>query len=44
MRHPQEVNRYHPFLSPSRGKLDTEAQPGQTSSKLQGHQDVTLYK
>ncbi|OPJ68020.1 sterol regulatory element-binding protein cleavage-activating protein [Patagioenas fasciata monilis] len=44
VRHPQEVNRYHPFLSPSRGKLDAEAQPGQTSSKLQGHQDVTLYK
>ncbi|KAK2519582.1 sterol regulatory element-binding protein cleavage-activating protein [Columba livia] len=44
VRHPQEVNRYQPFLSPSRGKLDAEAQPGQTSSKLQRHQDVTLYK
>ncbi|XP_009321415.1 PREDICTED: sterol regulatory element-binding protein cleavage-activating protein isoform X2 [Pygoscelis adeliae] len=44
VRHPQEANRYHPFLSSSGGKLDAEAQPDQASSKLQGHQDVTLYK
>uniref|UniRef100_A0A8C8AG59 Sterol regulatory element-binding protein cleavage-activating protein n=1 Tax=Otus sunia TaxID=257818 RepID=A0A8C8AG59_9STRI len=44
VRHPQEANRYHPFLSPSSGKLGAEAQPDQASSKLQGHQDVTLYK
>ena len=44
VRHPQEANRYHPFLSSSSGKLDAEAQPDQASSKLQGHQDVTLYK
>ncbi|NXG64920.1 SCAP protein, partial [Hemiprocne comata] len=42
-RHPQEANRYQPFLASSRGKLDAEAQPGPASSKLQGHQDVTLY-
>ncbi|XP_010017192.1 PREDICTED: sterol regulatory element-binding protein cleavage-activating protein, partial [Nestor notabilis] len=44
VRHPQEANRYHPFLSSSSGKLDAQAQPDQASSKLQGHQDVTLYK
>ncbi|KAM6208947.1 sterol regulatory element-binding protein cleavage-activating protein isoform 2-T4 [Sarcoramphus papa] len=44
VRHPQEANRYHPFLSSSSGKLHAEAQPDQASSKLQGHQDVTLYK
>ncbi|XP_010287559.1 PREDICTED: sterol regulatory element-binding protein cleavage-activating protein, partial [Phaethon lepturus] len=44
VRHPQEANRYHPFLSSSSGKLDAETQPDQASSKLQGHQDVTLYK
>ncbi|XP_075560685.1 sterol regulatory element-binding protein cleavage-activating protein [Pelecanus crispus] len=44
VRHPQEANRYHPFLSSSGGKQDAEAQPDQASSKLQGHQDVTLYK
>ncbi|NXF55028.1 SCAP protein, partial [Oceanites oceanicus] len=43
VRHPQEANRYHPFLASSSGKLDAEAQPAQASSKLQGHQDVTLY-
>ncbi|NXW11000.1 SCAP protein, partial [Fregetta grallaria] len=43
VRHPQEANRYHPFLASSSGKLDAEAQPDQASSKLQGHQDVTLY-
>ncbi|XP_051466953.1 sterol regulatory element-binding protein cleavage-activating protein [Apus apus] len=43
-RHPQETNRYHPFLASSGAKLDAEAQPGPASSKLQGHQDVTLYK
>uniref|UniRef100_A0A3Q2U846 Sterol regulatory element-binding protein cleavage-activating protein n=1 Tax=Gallus gallus TaxID=9031 RepID=A0A3Q2U846_CHICK len=44
VRHPQEANRYHPFLSSSGGKLNAEAQPDQTSSRLQGHRDVTLYK
>uniref|UniRef100_A0A8C2TDL7 Sterol regulatory element-binding protein cleavage-activating protein n=1 Tax=Coturnix japonica TaxID=93934 RepID=A0A8C2TDL7_COTJA len=44
VRHPQEANRYHPFLSSSAGKLNAEAQPDQTSSRLQGHRDVTLYK
>uniref|UniRef100_A0A663M5S9 Sterol regulatory element-binding protein cleavage-activating protein n=1 Tax=Athene cunicularia TaxID=194338 RepID=A0A663M5S9_ATHCN len=44
VRHPQEANRYHPFLAPNSGKLGAEAQPDQASSKLQGHQDVTLYK
>uniref|UniRef100_A0A8C3PS70 Sterol regulatory element-binding protein cleavage-activating protein n=1 Tax=Calidris pygmaea TaxID=425635 RepID=A0A8C3PS70_9CHAR len=44
VRHPQEANRYHPFLSSTGGKLDAGAQPAQASSKLQGHQDVTLYK
>ncbi|XP_025945487.1 sterol regulatory element-binding protein cleavage-activating protein isoform X1 [Apteryx rowi] len=44
VRHPQEANRYHPFLSASGGKLDAEAQPDQASPKLQGHRDVTLYK
>ncbi|XP_064361688.1 sterol regulatory element-binding protein cleavage-activating protein isoform X2 [Dromaius novaehollandiae] len=44
MRHPQEANRYHPFLSASQGKLDAEAQPDRASPKLQGHRDVTLYK
>ncbi|XP_014811260.1 PREDICTED: sterol regulatory element-binding protein cleavage-activating protein [Calidris pugnax] len=44
VRHPQEANRYHPFLSSTGGKLDAGAQPDQASSKLQGHQDVTLYK
>ncbi|XP_033929835.1 sterol regulatory element-binding protein cleavage-activating protein-like [Melopsittacus undulatus] len=44
VRHPQEANRYHPFLSSSSGKLDAQTQPDQASSKLQGHQDVTLYK
>ncbi|XP_069715240.1 sterol regulatory element-binding protein cleavage-activating protein [Phaenicophaeus curvirostris] len=44
VRHPQEANRYHPFLASSSGKLDAEAQPDQASSKPQGHQDVTLYK
>ncbi|KAM4685887.1 sterol regulatory element-binding protein cleavage-activating protein isoform 2-T5 [Amazona ochrocephala] len=44
VRHPQEANRYHPFLSSSSGKLDAQAQLDQASSKLQGHQDVTLYK
>ncbi|XP_068790087.1 sterol regulatory element-binding protein cleavage-activating protein isoform X1 [Struthio camelus] len=44
VRHPQEANRYHPFLPASSGKLDAEAQPDQASPKLQGHRDVTLYK
>nr|XP_009937862.1 PREDICTED: sterol regulatory element-binding protein cleavage-activating protein [Opisthocomus hoazin] len=44
VRHPQEANRYHPFLSSSSGKLGAGAQPDQASAKLQGHQDVTLYK
>ncbi|KFV06038.1 Sterol regulatory element-binding protein cleavage-activating protein, partial [Pterocles gutturalis] len=44
VRHPQEANRYHPFLSLSGGKPGAEAQPDQAFSKLQGHQDVTLYK
>ncbi|XP_062424640.1 sterol regulatory element-binding protein cleavage-activating protein [Rhea pennata] len=44
VRHPQEANRYHPFLSASSGKLDAEAQPDQAPPKLQGHRDVTLYK
>ncbi|XP_010158350.1 PREDICTED: sterol regulatory element-binding protein cleavage-activating protein-like [Eurypyga helias] len=44
VRHPQEANRYHPFLSSSSGKLDARAQPDRASSKLQGHRDVTLYK
>ncbi|XP_071590607.1 sterol regulatory element-binding protein cleavage-activating protein isoform X2 [Heliangelus exortis] len=44
VRHPQEANRYHPFLAANGGKLGAEAQPDQASSKLQGHQDVTLYK
>ncbi|XP_021237803.1 sterol regulatory element-binding protein cleavage-activating protein [Numida meleagris] len=44
VRHPQEANRYQPFLSSSGGKLNAEAQPDQASSKLQGHRDVTLYK
>ncbi|NWW87622.1 SCAP protein, partial [Rhynochetos jubatus] len=43
VRHPQEANRYHPFLSSSSGKLDAGAQPDRGPSKLQGHQDVTLY-
>ncbi|XP_048807864.1 sterol regulatory element-binding protein cleavage-activating protein [Lagopus muta] len=44
VRHPQEANRYQPFLSSSGGRLNAEAQPDQTSSRLQGHRDVTLYK
>ncbi|XP_054246249.1 sterol regulatory element-binding protein cleavage-activating protein [Indicator indicator] len=44
LRHPQEANRYHPFLSASAGKLDAEPQPDPAKAKLQGHQDVTLYK
>ncbi|XP_031464132.1 sterol regulatory element-binding protein cleavage-activating protein isoform X2 [Phasianus colchicus] len=44
VRHPQEANRYQPFLSSTGGKLNAEAQPDQTSSRLQGHRDVTLYK
>ncbi|XP_053913204.1 sterol regulatory element-binding protein cleavage-activating protein [Cuculus canorus] len=44
VRHPQEVNRYHPFLASSAARLDAEVQPDQTSSKLQSHRDVTLYK
>ncbi|XP_072186525.1 sterol regulatory element-binding protein cleavage-activating protein isoform X2 [Excalfactoria chinensis] len=44
VRHPQEANRYHPFLSSSGGRLNAEAQPEQTSPRLQGHRDVTLYK
>ncbi|KAM6141993.1 sterol regulatory element-binding protein cleavage-activating protein [Phoenicopterus ruber ruber] len=44
VRHPQEANRYHPFLSSSGGKLDAGARPDPAASKLQGHQDVTLYK
>uniref|UniRef100_A0A8C9FA11 Sterol regulatory element-binding protein cleavage-activating protein n=1 Tax=Pavo cristatus TaxID=9049 RepID=A0A8C9FA11_PAVCR len=44
VRHPQEANRYHPFLSSTGGKLSAEAQPDQTSSRLHGHRDVTLYK
>ncbi|XP_050189783.1 sterol regulatory element-binding protein cleavage-activating protein [Myiozetetes cayanensis] len=43
VRHPQEASRYHPFLASSRGDPDTGAQPDHTA-KLQGHQDVTLYK
>ncbi|XP_064502824.1 sterol regulatory element-binding protein cleavage-activating protein [Pseudopipra pipra] len=43
VRHPQEASRYHPFLASSRGDADTGAQPDHTA-KLQGHQDVTLYK
>lgn len=44
MRHPQEANRYHPFLASSGAKLGAAAQPDQASPKLQGHRDVTLYK
>uniref|UniRef100_A0A6G1RLM3 Sterol regulatory element-binding protein cleavage-activating protein n=1 Tax=Hypotaenidia okinawae TaxID=2861861 RepID=A0A6G1RLM3_9GRUI len=44
VRHPQEANRYQPFLPAGSGKLGAEAQPDQTSSRPQGHQDVTLYK
>uniref|UniRef100_A0A8B9E100 Sterol regulatory element-binding protein cleavage-activating protein n=1 Tax=Anser cygnoides TaxID=8845 RepID=A0A8B9E100_ANSCY len=44
VRHPQEANRYHPFLASSSEKLGAAAQPDQASSKLQGHRDVTLYK
>ncbi|OXB69972.1 UNVERIFIED_CONTAM: hypothetical protein H355_000508, partial [Colinus virginianus] len=44
LRHPQEANRYQPFLSSGSGKLNAEAQPDQASSRLQGHRDVTLYK
>ncbi|KAM6087147.1 sterol regulatory element-binding protein cleavage-activating protein isoform 1-T3 [Chlamydotis macqueenii] len=44
VRHPQEANRYHPFLSSGGGKLGAEAQPDRASAKLHGHQDVTLYK
>ncbi|KAM6314553.1 sterol regulatory element-binding protein cleavage-activating protein [Aegotheles albertisi] len=44
VRHPQEVTRYHPFLSSTGGKLGADTQPDQASSKLHGHQDVTLYK
>ncbi|XP_035173449.1 sterol regulatory element-binding protein cleavage-activating protein [Oxyura jamaicensis] len=44
VRHPQEANRYHPFLASSSAKLGAAAQPDQASSKLQGHRDVTLYK
>ncbi|XP_027559384.1 sterol regulatory element-binding protein cleavage-activating protein [Neopelma chrysocephalum] len=43
VRHPQEASRYQPFLASSRGDPDTAAQPDHTA-KLQGHQDVTLYK
>lgn len=44
VRHPQEANRYHPFLASSSAKLGAAAQPDQASPKLQGHRDVTLYK
>lgn len=44
VRHPQEANRYHPFLASSGAKLGAAAQPDQASPKLQGHRDVTLYK
>ncbi|KAM9199669.1 sterol regulatory element-binding protein cleavage-activating protein isoform 2-T3 [Mergus octosetaceus] len=44
VRHPQEANRYHPFLASSDAKLGAAAQPDQASPKLQGHRDVTLYK
>lgn len=44
VRHPQEANRYHPFFSAGTGKLEAKAQPDRASSKVQGHQDVTLYK
>ncbi|XP_054027443.1 sterol regulatory element-binding protein cleavage-activating protein [Dryobates pubescens] len=44
LRHPQEANRYQPFLPAGAGKLDAEPRPEPAQAKLQGHQDVTLYK
>ncbi|XP_068001888.1 sterol regulatory element-binding protein cleavage-activating protein [Melanerpes formicivorus] len=44
LRHPQEANRYQPFLPAGAGKLEAEPRPDPAQAKLQGHQDVTLYK
>ncbi|XP_034985972.2 sterol regulatory element-binding protein cleavage-activating protein [Zootoca vivipara] len=40
-RHPHEANRYYPFFSPSSEKSE---QVVEGVPKVQGHQDVTLYK
>uniref|UniRef100_A0A670JIZ4 Sterol regulatory element-binding protein cleavage-activating protein n=1 Tax=Podarcis muralis TaxID=64176 RepID=A0A670JIZ4_PODMU len=40
-RHPHEANRYYPFFSPSSEKSE---QVAEGVPKMQGHQDVTLYK
>lgn len=44
VRHPQEANRYHSFFPSSLGKLEALDQPLEALPKLQGHQDITLYK
>ncbi|XP_061443210.1 sterol regulatory element-binding protein cleavage-activating protein isoform X2 [Rhineura floridana] len=44
-RHPHEANRYHPFFSLSGEKSLEQADRGAEGvPKVQGHQDVTLYK
>lgn len=48
-RHPQETERYHPFVSPRNGKPESGMPVGKEKQaeppfRYQGHVDITLYK